>query len=93
MEIKVNTYLEGKVKSLGADFEGRQFTTGIMLSGEYTFKTDSQETITMTVGNLNIKLPNANWKKVSKGETVVVPPGVEFGLNIEQTCSYVCFYK
>jgi uncharacterized protein YaiE (UPF0345 family) len=93
MEIKVNIYLDGKVKSLGADFEGQRFTAGVMLPGEYNFGTDQEETITVTIGSLSIKLPNAGWKKVSKGETVVIPPKVKFDLKIERTCSYICFYK
>jgi uncharacterized protein YaiE (UPF0345 family) len=92
MEIKLNVYLEGKVKSLGAECEGQRFTAGVMLPGEYNFGTDQEETITVTIGNLKIKLPNSNWKKVAKGETVVIPAGVKFDLKMEKTCSYICFY-
>ncbi len=93
MEIKVNEYMEGKVKSLGAEFEGSRFTTGIMLPGQYNFKTDQEEQITVTLGFLNIRLPRENWKKVSQGETVIVPAGVEFGLRIDETASYICLYR
>ena len=93
MDIQVNVYLEGKVKSLGSEFEGRRFTAGIMLPGRYTFKTDSEETITVTVGGFEVMLPDNKGKKVSQGETIVIPPGVEFGLAVEEACSYICFYK
>ncbi len=93
MEIQVNVYLDGKVKSLGADTEGQRFTTGVMLPGEYNFGTDQEETVTVTIGTLSIKLPNSSWKKVGKGETVVIPRGIKFDLKIEKTCAYICFYK
>jgi uncharacterized protein YaiE (UPF0345 family) len=31
--IKVNEYLEGKVKSLGFELDGTQYTVGVMLPG------------------------------------------------------------
>jgi purine/pyrimidine-nucleoside phosphorylase len=93
MVIKVNEYMEGKVKSLGAEFKGERFTAGVMLPGQYRFKTDQEEHITLTVGELNIRLPSENWKKASQGETVIVPSGVGFDLRIDETLSYICFYK
>jgi uncharacterized protein YaiE (UPF0345 family) len=84
--------LEGKVKSLGAEYEGQRFTAGVMLPGEYNFGTEQEETITVTVGNLKIKLPNSDWKKVAQGESVVIPAGIRFDFQIEKTCSYICFY-
>ena len=91
--IRVNEYLEGKVKSLGADSEEGRFTAGVMLPGEYNFKTDQEEHITLTLGNLNIRLPQKEWKRVSKGETVVVPAGVSFDLRVDKTAAYICFYR
>jgi uncharacterized protein YaiE (UPF0345 family) len=91
--IKVNEYLEGKVKSLGAEFGGEYFTSGIMLPGEYHFNTEKEERIEVTLGVLNIRWGNMEWKKVAKGETVVVPRNMSFQLNIEKTVAYICFYK
>lgn len=93
MTIKVNEYMEGKVKSLGAEFKGERFTAGVMLPGRYRFNTEQEEHITVTVGELNIRLPRENWKKVSQGDTVIVPSGVGFDLRIDETLSYICFYK
>lgn len=91
--IRVNEYLGGKVKSLGAEFGGEYFTSGIMLSGEYKFTTEKEEHVVVTLGTLNIRWGNMDWKKVSKGETVVVPRNVTFQLQIEETVAYICFYK
>ena len=93
MVIKVNEYMEGKVKSLGAEFKGERFTAGIMLPGQYNFKTDQEEHITVTLGELNVCLPSENWKKVSRGQTVIVPPGVSFEVRIDEPVSYICLYK
>jgi len=90
--IKVNEYMEGRVKSLGAEFKGTHFTTGVMLPGQYTFHTDREEQITVTLGELHIHLPRENWKKVSRGESVIIPPKVSFDLRIDETVSYICLY-
>ena len=91
--IKINEYMGGKVKSLGTDLDGIRFTAGVMLPGEYKFSTDAEEHITVTLGELDIQIPGANWKKISKGETAVVPSKVEFSLRNEKTASYICIFK
>ena len=90
--IKVNEYLEGKVKSLGFESEGTRFTAGVFLPGEYTFDTEQEEHVTMTVGRLEIQLPGKSWKTVKVGETVVIPPKSKFNLKVAQPASYVCKY-
>jgi uncharacterized protein YaiE (UPF0345 family) len=93
MLIKVNEYMEGRVKSLGAELRGERFTAGVMLPGRYSFDTDQEEHITVTLGELNIRLPHEEWKKFSRGEAVIVPPGVSFDLRIDEPVSYICLYK
>ena len=66
--------------SLGAELKGERFTAGVMLPGQYDFKTDQKERITVTLGELNIRLPRENWEEVSQGQIVIVPPGVN--LNV-----------
>ena len=39
--IKVNTYFDGNVKSLGFERENEAFTAGVVLPGAYTFDTQS----------------------------------------------------
>lgn len=91
--IKVNEYSGGKVKRLGAEYKGEYFTSGIMLPGEYSFSTEKEENIFVTLGGLEIQVPGRPWKKFSRGETAVVPAKVEFQLRVQETVSYVCFYK
>lgn len=91
--IKVNEYLGGKVKSLGAEYKGEYFTSGIMLPGEYKFGTEKEEHIIVTLGDVELQVPGGPWKKYSQGEAAVIPPKVEFQLRVRETFSYVCLYK
>ncbi len=91
--IKVNEYLEGKVKSLGFELEGTQYTVGVMLPGEYSFDTEKEEHITVTVGGFEIRSPGANWKEAKAGETVVIPANSAFNLKVKKPASYTCMYK
>lgn len=91
--IKVSEYFDGNVKSLGAEIEGKRFTAGVMLRGEYTFPTQSEEHLTVTVGSVEVQLPGEEWKTVQKGETVVAPPKIDFKFRVQNVVSYVCFYK
>ncbi len=91
--IKVNEYLEGKVKSLGFELEGIQHTVGVMLPGKYSFDTEKEEHITVTIGGLEIRPPGAGWTRARAGDTIVIPPGSTFDLKVEKPASYVCMYK
>lgn len=91
--IKLSEYFDGNVKSLGAEVDGGRFTVGVMLRGEYTFPTQSEEHLTVTVGSVEVQLPGEQWKTVNKGETVVVPPKVGVKFRVQNVVSYVCFYK
>jgi len=91
--IKVNEYFEGRVKSLGFQSEGVPFTVGVVLPGEYTFDTQSEEYITVTVGELEVHPPGSEWKIVKVGETVVIPAKSNFDLQVKIPVSYICRYK
>ena len=91
--IKVNEYFEGKVKSLGFQREGVPFTAGVVLPGEYTFDTQNEEHITVTVGELEVHPPGSEWRIVKVGETVVIPAKSSFDLKVKRPVSYICMYK
>ncbi len=91
--IKVNEYLEGKVKSLGFELEGAPYTVGVFSPGEYTFDTEKEEQVTVTVGGFEIRLPGEEWRAVRVGETVVIPAASSFDLKVSKPASYVCAYK
>lgn len=91
--IKVNEYFEGKIKSLGFELEGTQYTTGVMLPGEYSIDTEKEEHITVTLGGFEIHLPGLDWETVKIGDTVVIPANATFDLKINETASYICMYR
>jgi uncharacterized protein YaiE (UPF0345 family) len=91
--IKVNEYLEGKVKSLGFELDGTQYTVGVMLPGEYSFTTEKVEHITVTIGGFEIHPAGANWKKAKAGETVMIRANSTFDLKVKKPTSYICMYK
>ena len=91
--ITVNEYFEGQLKSLGAEWNGRPFTTGVIFPGTYELSTTKEEHLTITVGSLAVKLPGIDWQAVDCGHTTIVPAGVQFELRTEAVCSYLCWYK
>ncbi len=91
--ITVNEYFEGHLKSLGAEWNGCPFTTGVVLPGTYELSTTKEEHLTVTVGILEVRLPGNDWHAVDCGHTAIVPAGVKFGLRTEGVCSYLCWYK
>lgn len=91
--IKVNEYLDGKVKSLGFELDGVRYTAGVLSPGNYSFGTEQEEHVTATVGEFRIRLKGRDWALVKQGETIVIPPGTEIEFDVEKTASYVCMYK
>ena len=91
--IKVNEYLEGKVKSLGFEVEGTPYTAGVMMPGEYSFDTEKEEHITLTVGGFEIRPPGRDWQAVKKGDTIIIPSNSSFDLKVKKPASYICMYK
>jgi purine/pyrimidine-nucleoside phosphorylase len=91
--IKVNAYFDGKVKSLAFDIDGRAYTAGVFSTGEYTVGTEKEEHVTVSVGELNIRLPAGEWQVVKSGQTIVIPAGIEFEARAEKPASYVCQYS
>jgi uncharacterized protein YaiE (UPF0345 family) len=92
MTITVNEYLEGKVKSLGFERDGVPFTAGVLSAGEYSFDTEKEEHITVTVGNFEVRPPDSDWRGVNTGETVIIPANSTFDLKVRKPAAYVCMY-
>lgn len=91
--IKVNTYFDGNVKSLGFERKEAVFTAGVVLPGAYTFETQSEEHLTITVGEIEVLPPGSEWRIVKSGETVIIPANSNFDLKVKQPTSYICKYK
>ena len=90
---EANIYYDGKVTSRTIVLEdGSTQSLGIMLPGDYTFGTDLAEIMEIMSGELEIKLPNENWKVLNTPETFNVPANSSFDLKIKKVTDYCCSY-
>jgi hypothetical protein len=91
--MKHNTYFEGKVQSLGVNTPEGYATVGVMEPGKYTFKTDSEERMTIIAGAMKVKLPGGSWRQVFQNDIFIVPPNVSFDIDAPADVAYICYYK
>ena len=90
---EANIYYDGKVTSRTITLEnGEVQSLGIMLPGEYTFGTNEAEIMEMLSGELDVKLPNEDWKTLNTPETFNVPANSSFDLKIKTVTDYCCSY-
>ena len=90
---EANIYYDGKVTSRTVELaDGTTQSLGIMMPGEYTFGTNEAEIMEMMSGELDIKLPNEEWKTLSTPETFNVPANSSFDLKIKTVTDYCCSY-
>jgi len=88
-----NIYYDGKVTSRTVNLsDGSTQSLGIMLPGEYTFATNEAEIMEMLSGELEIRLPNEEWKTLNTPETFNVPASSSFDLKIKTVTDYCCSY-
>ncbi len=91
--IKVNEYFEGKLKSLGAEAEGRPFTAGVIEPGQYTIPTSSEEHVSIILGRCRVKVSGRDWIDVKEGDNFIVPAESEVSFDVEDPVAYLCLYK
>jgi len=90
---EANIYYDGKVTSRTVEFaDGSVKSLGIMMPGEYTFNTADKEIMEMMSGELEIRLPNEEWKQLQTPETFEVPANASFDLKIKTVTDYCCSY-
>ena len=90
---EANIYYDGKVTSRTVEFEdGSIKSLGIMLQGEYTFSTNEAEIMEILSGELEIRLPNEDWRVLSTPESFEVPANASFDLKIKSVTDYCCSY-
>lgn len=90
---EANVYFDGQVTSRTVLFEdGSRKTLGIMLPGDYEFGTDAKELMEILAGELEIQLPDENWRSISGGESFEVPANSKFKLKIKTVTDYCCSY-
>jgi len=90
---EANIYYDGAVTSRSIEFgDGEVKSLGIMLPGEYTFNTNEAELMEMMSGELEIRLPNEEFKTLNTPESFNVPANSSFDLKIKTVTDYCCSY-
>lgn len=90
----VNEYFDGNVKSIGFKAFDGNATVGVMAAGEYTFGTSTVELMTVTCGQMQVKLPGSNdWNTYNSGETFRVEANQSFDVKMDTDTAYLCIYK
>lgn len=91
--LDVNSYFEGKVKSIALQTNTLPATVGVMSEGEYTFSTDCKEIMTVVSGELVVKLPTSKqWETFIDGQTFEVEANESFDLKVNIDTAYLCKY-
>lgn len=90
----VNDYFDGKVKSIAFSSVDGDATAGVMAAGEYTFSTSTIELMTVTSGQMQVKLPDSDkWQTYQSGETFRVEANQSFDVRMTTDIAYLCVYK
>ncbi|WP_017445552.1 pyrimidine/purine nucleoside phosphorylase [Gayadomonas joobiniege] len=90
----VNSYFDGKVKSIA--FEGEQLptTVGVMAAGDYEFSTSKKEVMTVISGEMTVLLPGeTEWQTFTKGQSYEIPANDSFKLTLKSDTAYLCTYE
>jgi uncharacterized protein YaiE (UPF0345 family) len=89
-----NSYFDGAVTSRTVSFtDGSRKTLGFMLPGTYEFGTDAAELMEITVGDMDVKLPDSDtWLSVKSGGSFNVPANSKFEVKVNKITDYCCSY-
>ncbi len=91
--IKVNSYFDEQVKSLGFAQGDEESSVGVMQAGEYTFGTAAPERMTVVKGEMTIKrLGDQDWTTFKSGDSFEVAGDSSFDLKLPVTTAYLCEY-
>lgn len=92
--MKHSQYFGGKVQSLELfTTGGDRATVGVIEPGRFTFSTSSEEHIVLVEGTMKVRLPNADWQTIAKGEHLVVAPNASFDIEAQNHVAYICYYR
>jgi len=72
--------------------DGSRKTPGIMLPGEYEIHTDEKELMEIISGNLDVLLPDSEWRSIQGGESFEVPAESKFQLKVTAITDYCCSF-
>ncbi len=85
-----NSYFDGKIQSVGFERNGRRQTAGVIDVGEFHFDTGQPERMTITSGELLVRIGAGEWRRYAAGTYFEVPAKTGFDMRAEQPASYLC---
>jgi uncharacterized protein YaiE (UPF0345 family) len=89
--LKHNTYFDDRVQSVAFERNGLKATVGVIAPGEYHFGTGAAERMTVVSGELQAKLPNAEWRDYPAGTSFEVPASSGFDVRaVGGPAAYLC---
>lgn len=90
---KANVYFDGNVISRTVKFaDGSTKTLGFMQAGEYVFNVGVPEIMEIQSGDLDVLLPNEDWKSIKSGEAFNVPENSQFKMRVHTPTDYICSF-
>ena len=89
-----NIYFDGKVISRNIFLkDGSKKTLGVMLVGEYEFKTVSREFMENISGRLKLKIrADEDWQLITEGMNFHIGKNSLFKINVLELVNYTCSY-
>ena len=89
-----NIYFNGKVISRNIFLkDGSRKTLGVMLVGQYEFKTESREFIEIISGKLKLKIKgDEKWQLITEGMNFNVSNNSSFKIDVLELVNYTCSY-
>lgn len=88
--LKHNSYFDGAVQSIGFERNGVRATVGVVVPGEYHFKTGAAERMTVVSGELSAKFATGNWQVYPAGTYFEVAANSGFDVKAAAPSAYVC---
>jgi len=91
--LKHNSYFEGKVQSVGFERNGRKASVGVIAEGEYHFGTDAAERMSVTSGELFVRVQGeSDFRVYPAGTSFEVPAKSGFDVRASHASAYLCEY-
>lgn len=92
--VEVNEYFDGNVKSLEVNSSEGRKTVGVMAPGEYEFKTEKKEIMTVILGEISVYYAEEDeWEDYGVGASFDAPAESVLKVKTTQDSAYVCEYE
>jgi uncharacterized protein YaiE (UPF0345 family) len=89
--LRHNSYFDGQVQSVGFERLGRRMTVGVIAPGEYHFNTEGPERMTVTSGEVLVRLAGTTEEQRYPAGTAFEVPGKSgFDVRALTPAAYLC---